>query len=204
MMDDKKAENRPHLKDTLLGLLVVIILVFLVFVVLRFVLNGAIDGITYIYQKLSKMDAVVVVAFITGAFSIFAVCISTIVGNIIVAMQSNREYLTKQREKPYEDFVEMIYKVQMSTRNGYEYSEQDMLEDISRVSKQITLWGSNNVVNKWVEFRENSTDKDKAIKNLFILEDIMNDMRKDMGVKKVKQGNLLAFFVNDIKELSKR
>lgn len=80
MMDDKKAENRPHLKDTLLGLLVVIILVFLVFVVLRFVLNGAIDGITYIYQKLSKMDAVVVVAFITGAFSIFAVCISTIVG----------------------------------------------------------------------------------------------------------------------------
>ena len=79
-----------------------------------------------------------------------------------------------------------------------------MLEDISRVSKQITLWGSNNVVNKWVEFRENSTDKDKAIKNLFILEDIMNDMRKDMGVKKVKQGNLLAFFVNDIKELSKR
>lgn len=121
MMDDKKAENRPHLKDTLLGLLVVCTIVLLVLVIIRFILNGTIDGITYIYQKLSKMDAVVVVALITGSCSIVAVCISTIVGNIIVARQSNREYLTKQREKPYEDFVEMIYRVQMSTRDGYEY-----------------------------------------------------------------------------------
>ena len=26
----------------------------------------------------------------------------------------------------------------------------------------------------------------------------MNEMRKDLGLKKVKKGNLLAFFVNDI------
>ena len=34
-------------------------------------------------------------------------------------------------------------------------------------------------------------------------EEIMNGMRKDLGVKKVKKGNLLAFFVNDIKEVIK-
>ena len=33
----------------------------------------------------------------------------------------------------------------------------------------------------------------------------MNDMRKDLGLKKVKKGNLLGFFVNDIKsELKKQ
>lgn len=34
-------------------------------------------------------------------------------------------------------------------------------------------------------------------------EEIMNEMRKDLGVKKVKKGNGLAFFVNDIKEVLK-
>ncbi len=28
----------------------------------------------------------------------------------------------------------------------------------------------------------------------------MNEMRKDLGMKKVKKGNLLAFFINDIKD----
>ena len=35
------------------------------------------------------------------------------------------------------------------------------------------------------------------------MEDIMNEMRKDMGLKKVQKGNLLAFFVNDIKQTMK-
>ena len=35
------------------------------------------------------------------------------------------------------------------------------------------------------------------------MEAIMNEMRKDLGLKKVKKGNLLAFFVNDIKEVLK-
>ena len=40
--------------------------------------------------------------------------------------------------------------------------------------------------------------------NLFLMEDIMNEMRKDLGMKKVKKGNLLAFFVNDIKSILKK
>lgn len=74
-----------------------------------------------------------------------------------------------------------------------------MLEDLSKFSKQITLWGSSRVINKWIEFRENGSDPKKAKDNLFLMEEIMNDMRKDLGLKKVKKGNLLGFFVNDIK-----
>ena len=42
-----------------------------------------------------------------------------------------------------------------------------------------------------------------AQKNLLLLEDIMNEMRKDLGLRKTKKGNLLAFFVNDIKKAIK-
>ena len=33
---------------------------------------------------------------------------------------------------------------------------------------------------------------------LYKLEEIMNYMRKDLGVKKLKKGKLLSFFINDI------
>lgn len=78
-----------------------------------------------------------------------------------------------------------------------------MLKDLSQFSKQITLWGSSRVVNKWVKFRENGTNPELAQKNLLLLEDIMNEMRKDLGLRKTKKGNLLAFFVSDIKKAIK-
>lgn len=59
------------------------------------------------------------------------------------------------------------------------------------------------MVNKWVQFRENSANPEEGKNNLFLLEEIMNEMRKDLGLKKVKKGNLLSFFINDIKEAMK-
>lgn len=79
-----------------------------------------------------------------------------------------------------------------------------MIQDIKDFSQDITLWGSPNVVNKWVEFREKATDPTSAIQNLFLVESIMNEMRRDMGLKKARKGNLLAFFVNDIKDVIKK
>ena len=98
----------------------------------------------------------------------------------------------------------MIYKVQKNVKVPGIYSEKQMLEDLSKFSKQITLWGSSEVINKWIEFRENGTDPEKANNNLFLMEEIMNEMRKDLGLKKVKKGNLLGFFVNDIKSVLKK
>jgi len=95
----------------------------------------------------------------------------------------------------------MVYKVQQSTKGTMQYTEKDMIDDISRFSKTITLWGSPRVVKKWVKFRENGMNPKAAIDNVFLIEEIMNEMRNDMGLKKVKKGNLLAFFVNDIKSV---
>ena len=44
----------------------------------------------------------------------------------------------------------------------------------------------------------------KGIDNLLITEQLMNDMRKDLGLPRVKKGNLLAFFINDIKDAMKK
>lgn len=98
----------------------------------------------------------------------------------------------------------MIYKIQGNIKSEGSYTEKMMMDDLSKFSKQITLWGSSRVVNKWVKFREEGANPNAKSDNLFLMEDIMNEMRKDLGMKKVKKGNLLAFFVNDIKSILKK
>lgn len=152
----------------------------------------------------SKMDAVVIVALITGAVSIIGVIISSVIAKIIDYKKNRKEYLNQKREEPYGEFVEMVYKIQQNVKNNNSYTEQMMIDDLSKFSRKITLWGSTKVVKKWIKFREQGANPDAGIDNLFILEDIMNEMRRDLGLRRVKKGNLLAFFVNDIKEVMKK
>lgn len=171
--------------------------------VLRYIGIGISKLIDWISATASTLDAVVIVALITGAVSIVGVVINSIISKIIEFRKARQEYLAKKREEPYSDFIDMVYKIQLNTKKKDSYTEQQMIEDILRFSQKITLWGSPRVVKKWVKFRENGTDPKAAIDNVFLIEEIMNEMRKDMGLKRVKKGNLLAFFVNDIRAAMK-
>ena len=187
------AEKHPKL-NTFLGLLILLFFVAVVILILFYAIKYGI----ILLKGLAKFDAVVIVAIITGGVSITGVIISSIVGKSLEYKKSRNEYLTQKREEPYGEFVEMIYKVQSNSKNPGSYSEQDMIKDISKFSKQITLWGSPKVAKKWNEFRKNGANPENATQNLFLTEEIMNEMRKDLGVKKLNKGGLLGFFVNDI------
>lgn len=199
-------EEHPNI-NMMIGLMLAIIIgaivfggIYYIFVSFKMIITKFADWSTTIA---SKMDVVIIVALITGAVSIIGVIISSLVAKIIDYKETRKAYLSKKREKPYGEFVEMVYKIQQNGKNNYSYTEQMMIEDLSRFSRKITLWGSRNVVKKWIKFREQGANPDATIDNLFVLEDIMNEMRKDLGLKKVKKGNLLAFFVNDIKQIMK-
>lgn len=196
------AEKHPRL-NLLLGIILLLIMVGIAGWIIYFVCDLVIVGITKLIDKVSGLDAVVIVALITGAVSIAGVIISSIIAKIVDYRKSRKEYFTKKREVPYGEFVDMVYKVQKNSKTPGIYTEEEMLEDLSKFSKQITLWGSSKVINKWIQFRENGADPNKAKENVLLMEDIMNAMRKDLGLRKVKKGNLLGFFVNDIKEALK-
>ena len=154
-------------------------------------------------KELAKLDAVVIVALITGGVSIVSVVLSSIVGKHIEYKKSRNEYLAQKREGPYCDFVELIYKVQQYSKDETSYTQEEMVEDLAKFSKQLTMWGSPKVAKKWNEFRQNSTDPEKALNSLWITEEIMNEMRKDLGTKKIPKGGLLGFFINDIDKINK-
>ena len=196
------ADKHPKL-NAFIALMVLIGLVILAVFLLKWIISYIGQGIEKLATLISKLDAVLIVALITATVSLISVIISSIVSKIIDYRKTRQEYLAQKREKPYGEFVDMIYKIQQNSKNPDSYTQEQMIEDLLKFSKQITLWGSSRVVKKWVEFRLNGAKPDTGKENLFVMEQIMNEMRKDLGLKKVKKGNLLGFFINDIKDALK-
>ena len=154
--------------------------------------------IHFLKETVSKLDAVIIVALITGGVSITGVVFSSIVSKILEFKQKRREYLYQKREEPYEDFINVVYKVQELAKAGRGYSNEEMLSDMMSFSQKLTLWGSNRVIKKWLKFKSTSANTENSTELLFVLEDILFAMRKDMGLKRLGKGKLLSFFVNDI------
>ena len=208
MGEDKKtnagfAEKHPKL-NTCIALLFLAGCIYLIVKLLDWLISYICHSVVELTAMISKLDAVVIVALITGTVSLIGVIISSVVSKVIDYRKSRKEYLAKKREQPYGEFVDMVYKIQQNAKNPDSYTAEQMIEDLLRFSKQITLWGSPAVVKKWVKFRENGAKPDAGAENLFLMAEIMNEMRKDLGLKKVKKGNLLGFFVNDIKSALKK
>ena len=181
---------------------VVALLLFMAYLLIKNIGILIIRGIEKIGNITSSMDSVVIVALITGGISIVTVVISSIVSKLIEYKQITKRYLYEKREKPYSEFISMVYKLQMSQKNGREeYTQTQMIDDISNFSQALTLWGSSRVIKKWIKFREIIQENSAGTENLFMLEEIVFEIRKDMGQKRkgLKQGDLLSFFVNDIK-----
>ncbi|MDO4814904.1 MAG: hypothetical protein Q3988_07380 [Gemella sp.] len=146
--------------------------------------------LTYLKNLASSIEKIVLVALITGCISLFTVVYTKYTEKNIKKI----EYLSSKREEPYYEFIELMYKVIQSDKK--EYTNKDLINDINKFGGKISLWGSPEVVKKWNEFRKNTINKNfdrKSEENLQLLEDIMNYMRKDLGVKSTGKGKLLSY-----------
>ena len=175
----------------------------IVYYAIKFISHIVSSFVDWISTVATTLDAVVIVALITGAVSIVGVIISSIVAKSLEYRKARREYLAQKREKPYSDFVAMYYKILMSKKLGEEYSQEEMLKDMTAFSQELTLWGSNKVVRLWVDYRTKATQLN-GVDNLFQYEKILYEIRKDMGFRKMKKGTLLKFVVNDLDESLKK
>ena len=175
----------------------------IVYYVVKFISHIVSSFVDWISTVATTLDAVVIVALITGAVSIVGVIISSIVAKSLEYRKARREYLAQKREKPYSDFVAMYYKILMSKKLGEEYSQEEMLKDMTAFSQELTLWGSNKVVRLWVDYRTKATQLN-GVDNLFQYEKILYEIRKDMGFRKMKKGTLLKFVVNDLDKSLKK
>ena len=90
----------------------------------------------------------------------------------------------------------MIYNVFESVKRAEANSQEELVKNIFSFNKQLTLWGSKKVVKGWLKYKYESEKQPDDIKNLLLLEEILNDMRKDIGTEKLGKYDIISFFVN--------
>lgn len=178
--------------DTIIGLLLIIIIIYASIILIK----KFIDFVITIISIMSNLDAVIVVALVTSCLSILGMVTS----KIVEYRQKKQMYLYEKKEKAYSSFIKMVYRVQEFIKKGEKYSDEDMLDDVLNFSQELTLWGSNKVIKKWIGFRTTDYSDPNNLKNvLYDLENIILEIRKDMGHKKfgLSKGDILSFFIND-------
>ena len=149
--------------------------------------------VTYLQNMTSSVDVVVLVALITGSITLL---------NSFYSRYS--EQRNKKREGPYSDLFTVIHKVSLSGKGDFVYSNEDMIKDINDFNSKLSLWGSPKVVKKWNDFRQKSLEGNKQLEPKELLnavEEVMNEMRKDLGSKSTKKGELLSIFIYDSENL---
>ena len=207
-MSEKKtfAERHPNL-NTLIGLILLILICVGGIFMIKWIALEIGKGLTatkdFLKLFVNSTDKVIVVAMITGSVSIIGVIISSIFAKIVEYRFNVKKYLYDKREEPYKQFIEMIYTIIEDAKKSEDerMTEMEMAKLVSDFSKGLTLWGSNRVVKKWLKYRKSSLQGNSQ-KLLIEMEEIIYEIRRDVGLgRKLKKGDMLSFFINDIENL---
>lgn len=165
-------------------------------------------GFLNLINTISTLDTVLVIALISGAITILGLIVNSIISVALKASEHRNKTKAELRvkmEKPYSEFISLIFDMMKSTKQSKMMSEKEMLERMIGFSKEVTLYGSNKVVKRWAKYRT-SADKLTPIENLTQMENILFAIREDLGIRKrgMKKGDILSLFINDIQEILKK
>ena len=204
------AQRHPRI-NFVIGLALLVILVFVAILLIWLIFSCLGNGIEHLVDFLKKFvsttDKVIIVAMITGMVSIVGVVFTSVIAKIIDYRYNVKKYLYDKREAPYEQFISIIYTIMEDTKKpvNEQMTESDKFRMMSDFSKGLTLWGSNKVVKKWLRYRKASLEDMNPENSLLLLEDIIYEIRKDVGQRKrLGKGDMLSIFINDIEKIIKK
>lgn len=92
------------------------VFLFMIYLMIKYTGFLIIKGFEKITHITSNTNNLVIVAIITGGISIATALITSVIAKIIEYRQITKRYLYEKREKPYSEFIAMVYKLQMSNK----------------------------------------------------------------------------------------
>jgi len=176
-------------------------------VVLGFILLvGIAVGAFYLAKWLvlifSGLQKEVAAAIVAAVGTILVSVISVTVGKYFERKRSIEQELREKKIPMYNGFVEFLFKILMADKIGKQMSEKDMMMYFSKFTQELMVWGSDEVVSLWSNYRRHFVREDKvtSLSNMFELEKLLLAIRKDTGHKNkgLNRGDLLGLFINDI------
>ncbi len=169
------------------------------------------QGFLILSSKVTGTNFTTIATLITALISVFGALIVAFI-SYRAALKSKQaekqieieQELRKQKAPIYEDFSELLFKVLKSSKLGEQISEDELLEFIFKFNQKLLVWGGDNVIKEWANFRINTQSDDKY-SVLFAVENILLAIRADMGHsnEKLKRGEILSVFINDMENILK-
>lgn len=165
--------------------------------------------VVYIWSSTSEIDPTIAAAIIAGCSTV----IISIAGILVQKSKEQRINIqVEHRNKVapiYEEFIDNIFsKLLFADNLGNErLSQQELVKVVAGFTQKILIWGSNDVINAYNNFRKESNLKsdNPSVNTLFTIEELLLAIRKDLGhpTKGFRRGQLLRLFVNDLDKFMK-
>jgi|GEM_PF-722321 hypothetical protein len=183
-------------RQVILGFIVLLLLLALSGALIYFILVTLWPPISAFFASLSSLDSAIIVALITGAVS----ALSFFGNSVVNSVAKKREYLRVHREEPYMRLISLVYDFQAAASKGAGMADDELEKILMQFNKELTLWGSSKAIQAWGNWRRcSSSGSVDPLQNLFGMEKVMVQLRKDMGMRRgIRKGDLLRLMVSDI------
>lgn len=188
----------------ILGLVIFIIGGYLIFQFLRMI---------YITVGLLKtLSNPIIVALITGVVTILGSVISITVGKYYERKLLVEQEMREKKIPIYETLLEFSFKLFLGEKIDEEkMSEAELTKKLMQFTEQSIIWGSDEVISAWSNFRNQALERNKSEHGISGQE-FMNSfakvllaIRKDIGHKNknINENILLGLFINDLEKDNK-
>lgn len=180
---------------------------FLGFVILIGIGWGLIKLFEGIWDSLTSLDTTLSATIITASVTFIIAVITVVLGKYYERRLTIEKELREKKIPIYSEFIEFYIDLFSQKR---EISTDEMEKYFVKFTKQLIIWGSDDVINKWSKFRvklvnnqENFSafsDYEKIKEWMLEFEALLLAIRKDTGTKnsKMNSGDILRMFVNDM------
>ncbi|MDP3300482.1 MAG: hypothetical protein Q8S36_00765 [Sulfuricurvum sp.] len=180
--------------SALLGFFFFIALIFIIIKVIQIVID-----------TFSKINPAITTGIIAASTTIIVSVISVLYAKRI---EHKSTLMKEHREKKvpfYDDLVRFILSFVFAEKRGITpLSEQEIINKLTYFTEDLIIWGSDDVLNAWIEFKKvlMTNAEQHSINVIFEVEKLLLVIRKDLGHanKGLIRGKLLSAFINDIDE----
>jgi len=176
----------------LLGLVFLAVLFWLLYIII----------VTF-FKWFSNLENQIAASIITASFVALISTMGLILSKHYEHKREIRKELATRKIPVYEELINFSFRCTFAQKMGEEPpTEQETVQFIAKLIPRLIIWSDGNIIKSFCSFRDCSNDNIDTSnpKILFIFEDMLLKIRNDLGHKdkRLKRGDILGLYVNDI------
>ncbi|MDG9930614.1 MULTISPECIES: hypothetical protein [unclassified Pseudomonas] len=158
----------------------------------------------YIWRQISNLDSTLSTGIIAASTTVIVSVLSILVSKHLETKTIINNTLRERKTPTYENIINFIFKITFAEKLGEKQpSEKEMIKFFTDTTRDLVVWGSNDMILAFSKFREGAIANEKGNSSsniLFIVEDLMLAIRKDLGhsSSSIKRGDILRLYINDV------